>query len=347
MSEPYIEQVDPRDARGMAMVDELLEREGIRRDRNLDYTCAMYDENGRAIATGSCFGSTLRCFAVSSAHQGEGLLNRVVTHLIEWQAARGQFHLFLYTKADSARFFADLGFHEIARVPGKLVFMENRRNGFPGYLKGLEKDRRDGVSAAVVMNANPFTLGHQYLAEQAAASCDTLHLFVVSEDLSFFPFSARRKLVELGTAHLTNVVLHDCGPYIISSATFPSYFLSDEADAMAGQARLDVEVFKRIASVLNVTARWAGEEPTSRVTGLYNRIMAEELPRAGIRFVELPRAQAQGAAISASTVRVCLKNGDFKALEKMVPPATLSYLTSAEAAPVIEKLRRAGTVVHG
>ena len=86
MSEPYIEQVDPRDARGTAMVDELLEREGIRRDRNLDYTCAMYDENGRAIATGSCFGSTLRCFAVSSAHQGEGLLNRVVTHLIEWHS---------------------------------------------------------------------------------------------------------------------------------------------------------------------------------------------------------------------------------------------------------------------
>ena len=346
MSDSWIGQIYPGDTRGMAMVDALLEKEGIRRDGNLDYTCAMFDENGQAIATGSCFGNTLRCFAVSGAHQGEGLLNQVITHLIDWQAGRGQFHLFLYTKAGTAPFFADLGFHEIARVDGKLVFMENRRNGFPGYLKQLEATRRDGVSAAVVMNANPFTLGHQALAEQASASCDTLHLFIVSEDRSFFPFSVRRKLVELGTAHLPNVVLHDCGPYIISSATFPSYFLKDETDVIEGQARLDVEVFKRIAAALNVSARWAGEEPTSRVTGLYNRVMAEELPKAGIRFVEIPRVQTSGTVISASTVRACLRDGDFTELKKMVPPSTLAYLTGAEAEPVLKKLRQAENVVH-
>ena len=347
MSEFYIEQIDIHDARALAMVDALLLREGIRREKNLDYICAMFDEDGRAVATGSCFGNTLRCFAVSGEHQGEGLLNQVVTHLIEWQAARGQLHLFLYTKADTARFFSDLGFHEISRVDGRLVFMENRRNGFTDYLRHLEKDRREGVSAAVVMNANPFTLGHQYLAEQAAAACDTLHLFVVSEDLSFFPFSVRRKLVELGTAHLSNVILHDCGPYIISSATFPGYFLKDETEIVEGQARLDVEIFKRIASTLNVTGRWAGEEPLSQVTMLYNRIMAEELPRAGIRFVELPRLKNQDTAISASAVRICLKNGDFKALEKLVPASTLAFLTGGEAAPVLEKLRRSENVAHG
>jgi [citrate (pro-3S)-lyase] ligase len=42
------------------------------------------------------------------------------------------------------------------------------------------------------MNANPFTLGHRHLVEQAAARCDALHLFVVREDASFFPFSASR-----------------------------------------------------------------------------------------------------------------------------------------------------------
>lgn len=346
MSEYYISQVFPNDSRAMAQVDGLLTKEGIRRDGCLDYTCAMFDDMGRAIATGSCFGNTLRCFAVSGEHQGEGLLNQIVTHLIDYQAARGQLHLFLYTKPEAARFFADLGFHEIARVSGKLVFMENRRSGFPGYLKRLEAARRTGVSAAVVMNANPFTLGHQYLAEQAAASCDTLHLFVVSEDVSFFPFAVRKRLVEQGTAHLSNVILHDAGPYIISSATFPSYFLKDEADVIAGQARLDVEVFKQIAAALNLSARWAGAEPFSQVTGLYNRVMAEELPKAGIQFVEIPRAEASGAAISASAVRRCLKNGDFKSLERIVPAATLQYLTSPEAEPVLQKLRQAEEVVH-
>lgn len=346
MSETYISQVYPSDKRTMARVDTLLQQEGIRLDANLDYTCAMFDEDGQAIATGSCFGSTLRCFAVDHTHQGEGLLNQIVTHLIDYQASRGQIHLFLYTKVNTARFFGDLGFHEIARVEGKLVFMENRRNGFPGYLKQLESTRRDGVSAAVVMNANPFTKGHLYLLEKAASACDTLHLFIVSEDRSFFPFSVRRTLVERGCAHLKNIVFHDCGPYIISSATFPSYFLKDETDVIVGQARLDVEVFKKIAGTLNITARWAGEEPTSQVTRLYNQVMSEELPKAGIRFMEIPRAEKNGAVISASTVRKALQAGDFSLLKDMVPETTLEYLMSPEAGPVLEKLRRAENVVH-
>ena len=175
----------------LAAADRLLEQEGIRRDKCLDYLCALTDEEGRPAAVGGLFGNTMRCFAVSGEHRGEGLLNLVVTHLIDVQASRGNLHLFLYTKPETAQFFQDLGFHEIARVDGKLVFMENRRNGFPGYLKDLEKTARSGRAAAIVMNANPFTLGHQYLAEQASAACDVLHIFVVSEDLSLVPFPVR------------------------------------------------------------------------------------------------------------------------------------------------------------
>ena len=129
MNEFYIAQVLPGDLAGMEAVDRLLEHEGLRRDEHLDYTCAMYDAEGRAVATGSCCRNTLRCFAVSAGHRGEGLLNRILTHLIGYQAERGNYHLFLYTKPDAAAFFGDLGFHEIARVPGSLVFMENRRSG--------------------------------------------------------------------------------------------------------------------------------------------------------------------------------------------------------------------------
>ena len=126
--------VYPDDRRALAQVDALLEREGIRRDGNLDYIAALYDEDYRVIATGSCFGNTLRCFAVSREHQGEGLLNQIITHLIEFQQERGNFQLFLYTKINSAKFFGDLGFYEIARVDGTLVFMENRRDGFSAFM---------------------------------------------------------------------------------------------------------------------------------------------------------------------------------------------------------------------
>ncbi len=342
-----ISQIRPEDRRALEEVDALLQQEGIRRDQNLDYICGMYDEDYHIIATGSCFGSTLRCFAVDHRHQGEGLLNQIVTHLIEIQAQRGNFRLFLYTKPSAAGFFGDLGFHEIARVPGKLVFMENRRDGFSGYLNALSGYRLEsGTSAAVVMNANPFTLGHQYLVETAAARCDRLHLFVVSEDASLVPAAVRKDLVVQGVRHLPNVRVHDCGPYMISSATFPSYFLQDETAVIESQARLDLQVFIQIAERLRISARYVGEEPTSLVTGLYNRIMTQALPEAGIACHVIPRKERDGRAISASDVRKAIQEGDQERLKSLVPGTTFAWFESPEAAPVIRQIRNTQNVVH-
>ena len=306
----------------------------------------MYDEDYQIIATGSCFANTLRCFAVSSTHQGEGLLNQIITHLMDIQYQRGNLHLFLYTKISSAKFFQDLGFYEIARVDDTLVFMENRKNGFTDYLTNLSKAKSNGLSAALVMNANPFTLGHQYLVEKASSQCDTLHLFVVSEDASLIPFSVRKKLVLAGTSHLANVICHDCGPYIISNATFPSYFLKDEESVIKGHAKLDLIIFSKIAEALSITRRYVGDEPTSQVTGIYNQIMSSELPLAGIDCIIVPRKQIMKQPISASTVRQLIKNGDFEALKQFVPMSTLNYFKSEEAAPIIERICQTKNVIH-
>ena len=160
------------------------------------------------------------------------------------------------------------------------------------------------------------------------------------------PFAVRKRLVREGVAHIPNVVLHDSGPYIISNATFPSYFLKDEAAVIDGHARLDLAVFAKIAQALNVTHRFVGEEPTSQVTGIYNRIMAEELPKGGIACHIIPRKEAGGKAISASTVRQALQQENWELLQTLVPATTYRYFTSPEAAPVLERIRRAGNVVH-
>ena len=97
MSEYTVSKVYPSDKRGNAQVEKLLLAEGIRRDKNLDYTCGVYDDDYNIIATGSCFGNTLRCMAVSHEHQGEGLMNEVVSHLVQHEYERGINHLFLYT----------------------------------------------------------------------------------------------------------------------------------------------------------------------------------------------------------------------------------------------------------
>ena len=73
MSEYPISQIYPSDKRSLAQIDALLQKEGISRDGNLDYICAMRDSDDEIIATGSCFGATLRCFAVSSEHLHAGV----------------------------------------------------------------------------------------------------------------------------------------------------------------------------------------------------------------------------------------------------------------------------------
>ncbi len=350
MSEYAISQIYPSDTRANTQVNTLLEAEGIRRDANLDYTCGMYDDEMNIIATGSCFGNTLRCMAVSSAHQGEGLMNQIVTHLIGVQFERGNTHLFLYTKCSSAKFFGDLGFYEIARIENQIVFMENRRSGFQDYLKKLKNETNEIPSgircAALVMNANPFTLGHQYLVEKAAAENDILHLFLVSEDASLVPFAVRKKLVMDGTAHLHNIIYHESGPYIISNATFPSYFQKDATAVMESHANLDLTIFVQIAQALGINSRYVGEEPNSEVTGIYNQVMATKLPENGIECHIIPRKEVDGSVISASTVRNALKENQMELLKTLVPKTTLEYFQSEEAKPVIEKIRNAKNVIH-
>ena len=382
-----ISSVGPRDRYMQAEVDALLEREGIHRDQHLDYTAAMLDEDYHVIATGSLFGNTLRCMAVSSDHQGESLMNAIVSHLIEVQYSRGNYHLFLYTKCDSARFFGNLGFYEITRVPEEnIVFMENKRTGFRDYLAALQRETqqaetiaRDEVNAgepgpshpagavmapggscaagpaalnqsgrvgAIVMNANPFTLGHRYLVEQARAACGVLHLFMVSEDVSLVPFSVRKQLILEGTKDIPGIVYHEAGSYIISSATFPAYFQKGDNAVIRSQAGIDARIFTRIAAALGITDRFVGDEPTSVVTGIYNEILSTALPEAGVACHIIPRKEADGKAISASTVRSCIHDGRLEDIRGLVPETTYRYFTSPEAAAVIGRIQAAEEVVH-
>lgn len=337
--------ISPRDVRGQKQVDALLEQEGIRRDGNLDYTCGLFDSSWRLAATGSCFGNTIRCLAVDRDRQGEGLLNQIISHLMEVQTQRGNTHLFLYTKPQSARFFGDLGFYEIVQAEG-VVFMENRRRGFSDYCAALERTRKEGTSAAIVMNANPFTLGHLHLVERAAAENNAVHLFVLSEEAGPIPFAVRRRLVREGTAHLSNVICHDSGPYIISGATFPSYFLKDGDTVIRAHAALDLAVFGRIAPCLNLTRRYVGEERTSHVTALYNEEMIRRLPELGIECRVVPRLERDGQPVSASTVRQAIHDGRLEDIRPLVPDAAWDYFTSPEAGAVIAAIQAEQNVIH-
>lgn len=344
----------PNDKLSNKRILQLLNAEGIKRDRNLDYTCAAYDSDYNIIGTGSCFGNTLRCLAVSHEHRGEGLTNKIISHLIQYQFERGNYHLFIYTKYTTYHLFKDLGFYEIVRIKDQIVFMENKKTGFSDYLNELKKNNINNIDhnkkkvAAIVMNANPFTLGHQYLIEKASKENDILHLFIVSEDKSIVPFKVRKQLIKEGTKHLTNIIYHDSGPYIISSSTFPSYFQKDEKDVIESHANLDIEIFAKIAKALDINVRYVGEETTSLVTGIYNQLMIKKLPENGIQCVVVPRMTNKegNEVISASDVRKAIKEGQFEKMKNMVPECTYKFFMSEEGKDVVNKIKQSDDIKH-
>lgn len=328
MSRYSILQIHPSDIRLRKEWEELLHREGIEKDLNIDYTIGLVDDKYRLLATGSCFRNSLRCLAVDSRHQGTGLLAQIVTALVDYQYERGNTHLFLYTSCDKVHIFNELGFHEIARVEDKAVFMENRKDGFISYIKGLENGF--GVQGAIVMNANPFTLGHRWLVEQACKENDYVHLFIVSEDISQFPFAIRERLVREGTSDLGKIIYHTTSSYMVSTSTFPSYFLKEPDTYVEVQALLDAQIFVKIAKVLDISTRYVGEEPISVVTNIYNSILKKVLPIQGVTCKEIPRLEALGQVISASRVRELLARKDYDTIKNLVPESTYKYLLTLD-----------------
>lgn len=180
---------------------------------------------------------------------------------------------------------------------------------------------------SIVMNCNPFTLGHRYLIEYAAERVDYLYIFVVEEDKSYFKFEDRIELVKAGTGHLRNVKVLPSGQFIISSTTFSEYFDKANLKGTTIDTSLDVETFgSQIAPCLNISVRFVGEEPLDPITAQYNQSMKEILPRYGIELCEIPRKEDESGVISASRVRKCLDEKKWDEIKMLVPETTYVFL---------------------
>lgn len=190
-------------------------------------------------------------------------------------------------------------------------------------------DRQLSVGS-VVMNCNPFTLGHRYLIEQAAAKCAHLIIFLVEEDQSFFSFDERLHMVKRGIANLKNVMVLPSGQFVLSSLTFSEYFNKSELQNRIVDASQDVLIFaKEVAPCLHITKRFVGSEPFDTVTCQYNSEMKRELPKYDIEVIEIDRLERDdgSGAISASKVREYISRGDLESLKPMVPITTFEYIS--------------------
>lgn len=311
--------------RKKALWQEFLTKAGLEPDENLQATVLIW-EDGEIIATGSRQDHILKCIAVDDLHQGEGLTGTLLTQLRQDAFANGHKHLFLYTKPKNKWMFSSLFFYPIAQTKDVLL-MENKEHGIRDFLATLPDGQAQGTVGAAVMNCNPFTKGHRYLIETAAKECDHVYVFVLSEDKSEFSANDRMNMVKLGTADLPNVTVLPTGPYLISSATFPTYFLKDREQAGTVQCLLDIDIFcKYYAPKFSITRRYVGTEPLSPMTNQYNQALLEALPEKGIAVRQIPRLEQENTPVSASAVRAAMTAGDKDALRRLVPETTYEYL---------------------
>lgn len=337
-----LETVNLRYAEERQEVNRFLVDCGLILDEDVDYSVVLKDESGNIKGTCSKAGSIFKCFAVSEELRGEGVSSTLISSLIDRLFEEGKSHAFIFTKPDKVKIFSSLGFNLIQEVENAAL-LEYGMNDINRSLDTIAvKYTIDEhcERGALVMNCNPFTLGHRYLIEEASKNCSEVLLFVVEEDKSSFPFDIRYKLIKEGISDLKNVKAIPGGEYIISSATFPTYFLRNEDSRHRAYTELDAGIFARyFCKRFGIKKRFVGEEPYCKATNIYNESLEKVLPEYGVELVKIERKKSEGEWISASMVRSFLKSGKIEDVRRLIPEVTWKFLNSDKGKEIIEKLK--------
>jgi [citrate (pro-3S)-lyase] ligase len=307
----------------------LVERCDLRFEDGFEDLVGIFDA-GRLAACGVRAGRILKMLVVAPEFRGTGLIGDIVTELMRLGREAGCEGFFIFTRPCTATAFTSLGFKPLVSHE-KAVLLEHG-NGLVSYFRARASLVRSGANGAVVVNADPFSLGHQYLIEHASTLMSTVYVLVPSEGRFVLPLPARLELARRGTAHLPNVVVTDTGPYLLSSATFPGYFLKpgDQPDQI--QLEIDVDLFgQHIAPMFHIRTRLVGTEPLDPTTRSYTQTLRQRLGRWDVRLVEIERKRLGEHWINTRYVNHALARGDWRQVEACVPPTTLAYLHDLRA----------------
>lgn len=355
-----IQTLNPTTPRQRQRIEAFLKHNALRID-DMNYYAAVLDDDGEMIAGGGLKDDVIKCVAVDDAHKGEAIANTLVSHLISHANQEGYGCIKLFTKPKNRQLFESLSFRLLAEAP-EAILMETGIGGISNTVEALKKIKEESEkykeynkeckedskeckentsylntstpqhltttpqpTGCIVMNCNPFTLGHRYLVESASRMVEHLFVIVVREDRSAFSYQERKAMVTAGTADLKNVTVCDGSEYAISNTTFPTYFLKQLSDATDTQILLDLDLFRRhIAPALGAEVRFVGTEPTDELTRRYNELMMESLGKDHV--VQIPRLENGGVAVSASRVRRAMDSNSLKEAAQLVPPTTLPYI---------------------
>lgn len=303
---------------------------------DIDYSILVYDKD-TLVATASLANNVMKCFLVIDSYKSKNITNLMFSHLINVLASRKVFHYFVFTTPNNELIFTSLNMKKIVTTMNTVLLEGGADiNEVLNDLK-IKYNINGGKKASVIINANPMTNGHLYLIEEAAAGNDQVLVFVVSEDLSSFPFADRFEIIKEATKHLNNVTVLPTLSYLVSKLTFPKYFLKEDQLITDEQTLVDVLVYKQYyAKIFNIHRRYLGEEPYSYNTNKYNQVLKDHL---GKHIVIVPRKEFNNQAISASLVRKLIKTNKIDKIIDYVPVATYNYLLSPKGQKVVEKIQ--------
>ena len=313
-------------------IRDLLQENGLDLDEQVEIF-VVCREHGRIVGCAGLDRDVVKDVAVDPSLRGTAVSLRLGSRVLALAAARGHADLFLYCRPEHVDWFRGWAFHPLVEVPGVMTLLENNPLNLPSTSRGCRASGgRESGSAAIVMNANPFTLGHRFLAERAAENCDWLHLFVVREDAAQFAYADRFRLITEELAGIANLTIHHGSKYIISRATFPGYFLKDRSMIEHSFSAIDLLMFREhIAPALGINCRYVGNEPFDATTNSYNASMKHWLsdvlrPRRRSRRSSSNASPSTACRFRPPTSAHCWPSATFAEIARLVPTTTLEYL---------------------
>jgi hypothetical protein len=186
-----------------------------------------------------------------------------------------------------------------------------------------------GRIGCIVVNADPFTKGHLYLANEALKKVNFLYVFLVENCNDTIPFYERYLIAKHACNCYQNVKVLSAGDYFASEQSFTAYYHKNNSFNPAGHIRY---FLRYVVPTLNITDRFFGEEPTNKMTRRFNNYCAIVLPKNGITTTIIKRATSNGAPISASTVREMMNKGRLDKIKEYLDGWGANFLIKKSGA---------------
>ena len=303
-------------------VKNFLSRFSLKLDSDVTKTFYMEEEDN-VIGTISCANYIIKDLAVDPTYQSENIAGKLVNEMIQYFALNKIFSYQVFTKPIYKHIFLSLGFREIVSTD-KVIMLEGGTGSINEELDKIKKqlDMRFAILdessdiAALVINGNPLTIGHVHLIEYAASLHQMLVVFIVEENKSLFSFEERLSMAYLATRRLSNVCVMPSTKYVVSSLTFPTYFLKDVNEVNEEHAKVDALIFREyFMKKLFIKKRYLGEETNPRMVN-YNNTVKEVLQE---KVEIIPRLSENGQVVSASVVRSLIEQNKLDEALAYIP----------------------------